>query len=250
MAESAPIFAVHGWALNAAVFEPLGEDLAGRPLLAVDLPGHGMRRNELLGSDPAPLVARLLEQAPGRSIWLGWSLGGMLALGAALQAPERIEALVIVCAAASFICRPHWPRGMPREQLRRMAADLALAPREVVSNFLALQVLASPGARTALRGLHEALKKRGEASAQALGDGLRLLEIMDYSTVLGQLEVPVLVITGDRDRLVTPESAQALGDGLPHGRCVHFRQAAHVPFLTHRALFETTIAAELERWRV
>lgn len=228
-----PVFALHGWALNAAVFAPLLDWVAGHWLVTPDLPGHGRRHAEVLGRDPATLAARLLEEAPGEAVWLGWSLGGLIAQAAAFAAPERVSALVLVATTASFTERPGWPQGMPRDRLEAMAADLERDPETTVNDFLTMQVSPSVAGRAALRGLRKALVERGQASDEALADGLALLETMDYRAQLARFDKPVLVIAGGRDRLVRPEAARALAAGFPDSNLVMIEQAGHAPFLSH-----------------
>lgn len=236
-----PVFALHGWALNAAVFAPLGDRIAGRRLIACDLPGHGRRRDERLGRDPAALAARLLDEAPPRAVWLGWSLGSLIALAAALAAPERVAALVLVAGTASFVTRPGWLQGMPRKRLERMGADLARDPETTVNDFLTWQVRANAHGRRALEGLRGALAERGAASNAALADGLALLEDMDYRAALEDIGTPALVVAGARDRLVRPRAAQVLAEGLPAGRLAMIEEAGHVPFLSHPEEFRAAL---------
>lgn len=250
MNEKLLVFALHGWGLNAAVFRPLDGALAGRELLAIDLPGHGRRRGEALGRDLPALAASLLAQAPPRAVWLGWSLGGMLALAAAAAAPDRVAALVTVAASPSFVARPDWPHGMPPERLRRMAEDLAADPERTVSDFLTLQVLASRSDRDVLRQLKTALDERGVAGERALGEGLHLLETMDLRPRLRRLEVPLLALGGARDRLVMPAAIRAMAEQAPRAESTVFDDAAHVPFLSHREAFTKRVDDFLSQWEV
>lgn len=247
MTGSLPIFALHGWGLNAAVFAPLNEAFGTHELIAVDLPGHGRRRGEPFGRALEPLVAGLLAQAPPRAVWLGWSLGGMLALAAATAAPDRVAALVTVAAGPSFVARPDWPQGMPAERLRRMAADLAADPQQTVNDFLTLQVLASRGGRGALRQLQTALHERGMAGREALDDGLHLLETMDLRPRLAGMKPPLLAMGGARDRLVQPGAIQEMAKQVPGAETLIFDDAAHAPFLSHRAGFVEGVNHFLQR---
>ncbi|MGH8428097.1 MAG: alpha/beta fold hydrolase [Gammaproteobacteria bacterium] len=242
MTEPLPVFALHGWALNAAVFDSLRADFAGRRFVAPDLPGHGLRRGERLGRDAGELIDRLLAEAPVRSIWLGWSLGSLLALGAASRAPERIAAMIMVTGAATFMARPGWPQGLPRERLERMAADLARDPVDAVNDFMTLQVVASAAGRKGLRGLKTALAARGRASPEALADGLSLLETMDWRAALAHIRMPVLLVAGAHDRLVHSEAARATAAGLADGRLELFPEAAHAPFLSQPDEFRAVMA--------
>jgi len=237
MSEALPIFALHGWGLNAATLATLADAFEGREFLAVDLPGHGVRRDEPFGRDVDVLVEGLLALAPPRAVWLGWSLGGMLALAAAAVAPERVAALVTVASSPSFVARSDWAQGMAAERLRRMASDLAADMKQTVDDFLTLQVLSSRGGRAALRQLQASLHDRGMASQQALDDGLHLLEVLDLRSRLSALVMPVLAMGGARDRLVRPAAIEALAVMLPHGRACVFEDAAHAPFLSHREEF-------------
>lgn len=245
MSEALPVFALHGWGLNAAVMGPLNGAFPGREVVAVDLPGHGHRREEPFGRDVEALVTGLLKQAPPRAVWLGWSLGGMLALAAAAAAPERVTALVTIAASPSFVARPGWPDGMPPARLRRMAADLADDPEQTVNDFLTLQVLSSRSGRAALRQLRAALEERGVAGPHALDEGLHLLEVMDLRSRLARLEVPLLALGGARDRLVRPAAIRAMAKKTPRAQATVFQDAAHAPFLSHHEAFSKRVATFL-----
>jgi pimeloyl-ACP methyl ester carboxylesterase len=91
---------VHGGAQNAHTWDTVALAL-GRPLLAVDLPGHGhsdggpggslsVRSN---GEDLARVVSELAPNAAGVA---GMSLGGLSSLALAAHAPELVRALVLV----------------------------------------------------------------------------------------------------------------------------------------------------------
>jgi len=91
---------VHGGAQNAHTWDTVALAL-GRPLLAVDLPGHGhsdggpdgsisARSN---GRDLATVIAELAPEARGV---VGMSLGGLSSIALAAHAPELVRALVLV----------------------------------------------------------------------------------------------------------------------------------------------------------
>jgi pimeloyl-[acyl-carrier protein] methyl ester esterase len=247
MSEALPIFALHGWGMNAAVFDPLRDAFAGREFIAVDLPGHGRRHDEPLGRTLEPLVREMLAQAPPRAVWLGWSLGGMLALAAAAAVPERVVGLVTVAAGPSFIARPDWPQGMARENLVRMAEQLRVDPVQTVSDFLTLQVLSSRSGRVTLKHLKSALSARGLAGTEALGDGLKLLETLDLRPLLAALRTPLLAVSGARDRLVKPAAIRALVAAVPDAEMILFGTAAHAPFLSQRSEFVACVDDFLRR---
>jgi pimeloyl-ACP methyl ester carboxylesterase len=91
---------VHGGAQNAHTWDTVAMAM-GRPLLAVDLPGHGHSDGGPDGSlslsgNAADLAKVVVELAPGAAGVVGMSLGGMSSIALAALAPELVRALVLV----------------------------------------------------------------------------------------------------------------------------------------------------------
>jgi pimeloyl-ACP methyl ester carboxylesterase len=91
---------VHGGAQNAHTWDTVALAL-GRPLLAVDLPGHGHSDGGpdgaiSAGSNGRDLAAVIAELAPEARGVVGMSLGGLSSIALAAQAPELVHALVLV----------------------------------------------------------------------------------------------------------------------------------------------------------
>ena len=68
---------LHGWGLNAEVWHCIQEELASHfTLHLVDLPGFGRSRG--FGAMTLDEMAQqVLQHAPPKAVWLGWSLGGI-----------------------------------------------------------------------------------------------------------------------------------------------------------------------------
>ena len=100
---------LHGWGLNAEVWRCIDEELSSHfTLHLVDLPGFGRSRG--FGAlSLADMAEAVLQQAPDKAIWLGWSLGGLVASQIALTHPERVQALVTVASSPCFSARDEWP---------------------------------------------------------------------------------------------------------------------------------------------
>ena len=87
---------------------------------AVDLPGHGDAPPSLATADLWRSADHLVERG-GRGIYVGYSMGGRVALHAALAHPDAVEALVLI-GATGGIDNPH-------ERSKRRADDERLADR-------------------------------------------------------------------------------------------------------------------------
>ncbi len=227
-----PLVLIHGWAMHGGVFAPLVEVLAERcRLYLVDLPGHGHSRDSAVALEPDAVVAAIADATPPAT-WLGWSLGGLFALHAALTRPAQVRALAMVCATPRFVAAPDWPHGMTPATFETFAADLDRDWRATVERFLALEVLGDARAQTDLRRLRADLFARGEPDPAALAAGLALLERSDLRARLPQLAVPSAWIAGRRDRLV-PSAALRAAATACGGAFVELEHAAHAPFLGH-----------------
>ena len=229
---------LHGWALHCGLFDGVADALAERfRVHFIDLPGHGHNARVPLSVNIDEVAQCVLDAAPDKAHWLGWSLGGAVALAAASLAPRRVNTLVTVASTPKFIASPDWPRAVSEATLNKMAEDLQNDFHATVKNFLSLQVLGDERAFVLLRELREKAYAHGEPKASSLANGLRILHDADLRPRLKDITMPLLAIMGSRDRLAPPAAGQALADLVGNGRCVTIAKAAHAPFISHRADF-------------
>lgn len=226
------IGALHGWAMHSGLFRDLVDALPGPDWRGIDLPGHGRNRDRPWPEDADSLVDGLVQDLPEGSWLLGWSLGGLLAMQAALKYPKRLAGLILISATPCFIARDHWPEGLEAGMLKAMAMELAADPEVVVNRFLALEIHGSAHARDELKRLKSLALAHGLPGKAALLAGLKHLAETDLSNRLGEIQCPVLLLGGRRDKLVPWASLEHSHRLLPNNRLVKIPGAAHAPFLT------------------
>jgi pimeloyl-ACP methyl ester carboxylesterase len=231
----------------------LGEKLAAsHRVILIDRPGHGWSSRPESGDCASParqaeLVAGALEQlGVRRAILIGHSWGGAFATAYALAFPERTAGLVLLSApthpwpgdpgwynrlallpylgplfvrtcvyplglllAASTSRSVFEPQPVPEDYMRRAAILLVLRPKTFYSN----------------------------ARDLALLESFIRTQVPRY----GDLRTPTIIITGDRDALVSPEiNARALAAVLPSAKLVLLKNIGHMP---HHAAPEVVAAA-------
>lgn len=242
-----PLVLIHGWAMHGGVFHALVDRLRDRrTLYLVDLPGHGLSRDDATPLEFDAVCDAIQAQVPVAP-WIGWSLGGMFALHAAVRDPARVPALVALCSSPCFVRGPDWRFGVSPEIFRDFAQGLADDYRATLDRFVALEAFGSDHAKEEMRDLRAELFARGEPAARVLVDGLRILETVDQRPLLSRLRVPSLWIAGRRDRLVDPRAmrdAAALVEqaGQASATFAQIEHAGHAPFLTH----EDEVVAHLD----
>jgi len=220
---------LHGWGMHGGVWAEWLEHLTHRfHVTVVDLPGHGnsayQRQQEL-----EEWAAAVLEVVPQRAWWAGWSLGGLVALAGAEQAPERFAGLLLLASTPRFVQGADWAPAVPADVFSQFALQIKADPARTLSRFLSLQVRGADGASETLRQLRADLNSRPAADPAALGAGLRFLQRCDLRHVLHQLHMPLLWLLGERDTLIPPQVA----DRFPNIPATVIAGAGHAPFLSH-----------------
>ena len=231
---------LHGWAMHSGMWRPFAQRLARTyRVISVDFPGHGLSAKA--DGFTLPVVCeRLAVQLPNQAChWLGWSLGGTVALAMAERFPERVASLTLLASNPRFLEQAGWP-GIAAPVLDAFAANLAADCRATLLRFLSLQISGLPEFKTLFRQLKQALDECAVPDSCTLSDGLRLLQQADLRPVLAAIDKPVAVVLGGHDTLVPAAVGPALQSVNPELQLHLIERAGHVPFLTHSGqLLET-----------
>ena len=227
--------------MHGGIFASLTEQLQERfTLHVVDLPGHGLSREEPADPDLARLADALANDVP-RALWIGWSLGGLVALTAALRKPDHLRGVALLASSPRFLIAPDWADGVDAKIFEQFEAGLLEDYRTVVERFLALEALGSPDPQAELRDLRARVFERGEPSLSALTVGMRWLEGADLRAQMLRLAMPSLWIAGRRDRLVRPQAMRAAANLTVNARYVEV-PSGHAPFIGYAPTVARAIA--------
>jgi len=236
------IVLIHGWGLHGGIWGDLPERLArDHTVTVVDLPGHGRSRGTVRAAGLADFTEAVAAVAPSSATWLGWSLGGLIAMDAALRHDGRVARLVLVASTPKFVVAADWPHAMTAETFAGFAAGLGSDYRAMLQRFLSLQVSGDESGRELLRRLRAELLAHGEPEPAMLAAGLAMLEHTDLRARLPEIRVPTLVLHGRNDRLAWPAAGEYLAARIPGARGVTFAGAGHAPFLSQPQRFEQTL---------
>jgi pimeloyl-[acyl-carrier protein] methyl ester esterase len=194
------------------------------------IPGHG-------GVAPSPgwrpeaLADRWVDTYPNR-VWIGWSLGGLVALTAAQRHPERVRGLILIGATPCFVRGDDWPHGMSRAQFEAFRAQCLADPRGTLIQFTALQMQADRRGLTGLKALRAQAANAEAPDPLGLQHGLDVLETTDLRASLSAIPCRTLWLTGDGDSLTPPEAASWAAARQPRGQARTLEGAGHAPFIT------------------
>ena len=237
------IVLVHGWGMHGGIWGDLPAYLAaGYRVTTLDLPGHGRSRALPGPYDLATLADVVAGQVAAPATWIGWSLGGMVALSVAARHGVHVHKLVLVGATPRFVQESDWPHAMKPEVLAQFALELGADFRATLQRFLSLQVGVDAAGRVLLRTLRSEMFRHGGPAASALAAGLAILRDADLRPALARITCPVQIIQGACDRLTPMAAAEYLAAHLPHACLARVEHAGHAPFLSHPQAFRELLS--------
>ncbi|MDX1512175.1 MAG: alpha/beta fold hydrolase [Gammaproteobacteria bacterium] len=228
------LLALPGFAAGASVFEPLKTRIRSPlSLVAVDLPFSAVG-----AIAPAraltELAAECARSRSGPAVWIGWSLGGLVALRAAHLFPEQVTGVVTIGIGPRFVAAPDWPNALADADFARFEAQLRKDPDKALGRFFALQTHTRNGPSPALsRRLRQlALSDRHVAPA-VLEQSLAILRRADLRTQAAALCCPLMTVLGEDDALVPSAVCEDLVRLNPDWRVEIIEAAGHAPFVSH-----------------
>jgi pimeloyl-[acyl-carrier protein] methyl ester esterase len=230
------IVLVHGWGMNGAVWQQTVDILETQfRVHVVDLPGYGHSAN-CHAENLEEIAQALMVQAPKSAIWIGWSLGGLVATHMALHHSDYVSKLVTVASSPKFAADKPW-RGIQPNVLAAFTDQLVEDFQLTIERFMALQAMGSPSARQDVKTLKQAVLSRPTPHPKALLAGLKMLADVDLREQLPHISVPMLRLYGRLDGLVPIKVAQDLQQVVPHSEQYIFTESSHAPFMTELDAF-------------
>jgi 2-succinyl-6-hydroxy-2,4-cyclohexadiene-1-carboxylate synthase len=204
--------------------------------IAVDAPGHGGSR--ALRLDLADTADALAQQV-GRASYIGYSMGGRLALHVAVAHPSAVDRLVLVSASPGI--------ADDDERAERKASDERLAveiERDGVDAFLERWLALPLFARLPLDAA--GVDERRANTARGLASSLRLSGTGAQRSLwdeLGSLTMPVLLVVGELDTKFR-DIAVRMAERLPSASLEVIAGAGHVVHLEQPGAFVSSV----RRW--
>jgi len=235
---SRPLVLLHGWAFNSSIWQSLVPHLdRDYRLHLVDLPGHGRSPPPPADCALSQVAAAVAASVPPGCLWMGWSLGGLIALQVAATLPSTISALLLVATTPRFVEAPDWPHAVSPAVLAAFRQELESEPIRTLGRFIALQVHGTPDARSVARSLSKALLAGGLPSGRSLDTALTWLAETDLRPLLTRVHCPTRLILGERDTLVPATVLADIRAYCPAWDGVLMCRAGHAPFVTDPAAF-------------
>ncbi len=238
---------IHGFPLSSQMWEPQLEDLADFVrVVAPDLRGYGGSDSvpgpysiTLLADDCADLLGHLNVATP--FVVCGLSMGGYIALEFYRRYPEQVAGLILASTRAGA-------DSVEGQAGRDKAAELAKTEgATAVSAGMLPKMLAEHNFETDDELVDYVKEIMSTASLNGVVGALAAMrDRIDSTPMLGDIDVPVLIIHGADDQLIPVSEAEAMHNAIPDSELVIIPDAGHLPNLEQPDLFNDAVIDFLE----
>ncbi len=187
------------------------------------------------------MAAAVLREHDGPLVLCGASMGGMIAMEAVRQAPQRIEGLALLGTNP----RPETP---DMRALREAAIELFARGdvRGVIEPNVAFAFHPAQAADARLVGAY--LRMMLDAGGdQLIRQNRALMQRPDAREQLPGLRCPVLVMCGDTDRLTPPDCSREIAALVPHAELAWVADCGHMLTMEKPATVNATLGEWLGR---
>jgi len=238
-----PLVLLHGWGFDSGVWQTILPALQEFfDVITLDLPGFAKSNAANIDIDTSDInivSAQLLKELPEKSIFLGWSLGGMIATHIAMHFPQRVMALITVGSNLKWVkdAEHDWPGALP-DNFASFFQNLSEQSESTKNHFCAVIARGDHREKTLVKLLR---KQLSEVPTENFLHGLNLLDSIDNREGFKRLAVPGLHLFGEQDTLV-PSAVEAAMHTLNHKQQTFiFSGLSHAPFLSEPELFVATV---------
>ena len=233
-----PVLFVHGSGGSHAVWKSQARLADGRPVIAMDLSGHGESADVDAASGYEALSAYVddvmaVAAATGTRVLCGNSLGGAVVLTLVLERDDPdISGLILAGTGAKL--------AVLDDLLRWLRTDFERA----------VEFLHGPD-----RLFHDPDERLVAVSRESLAAAGQDVTHRDFRTChefdvrgdLDDIDLPTLAVVGEHDALTPPWYHESLAETIPDGEWTTIPDAAHLAMLEQPEAFNDAVTAFLER---
>lgn len=248
------ILFLHGWATDSAVWDEQARRFGDSfDILNMDLPGHGGegRWDEpTLDAALQEVERRVKGYKDGSVIGIGWSLGAQVLIETAARRAVTFHSLVLVGATPCFVKKDGFACGQPRALVKRMLIDMKKDPVSTLKRFYSLNFTEEESGTEGVRGFINRYAPPVMAGQSARAPSFSYAEVttalealydIDIRGRLAKIEVPALVVHGERDGVCPAGAGEYLASNLKNAGLKVFKDSGHAPFITRPAEFHETV---------
>lgn len=250
LGEGQPIVLIHGWPLNDAMYEYQYQYFVqqGFRVIGISLRGFGKSDRpygkydfDVFSDDIKTVLEKLKIE---KAVLGGFSMGGAVVLHyiTKYKAAHVSKLALFAAAAPSWKQRDGYPYGATEEAAAGLIKTTMTNRQQLIEDFGkgfgASETSLSPATASWLAAIN------ADASPYATTQAITALRDLDLRPVLGEINIPVAIFHGTKDKLCDFVFAEQLHKGIKNSYIVKFENSGHALFVEEMEKFNT----ELEKF--
>jgi non-heme chloroperoxidase len=238
-----PVVLIHGWGMSCRLWDVVLPVLtgAGHAVVSFDQRGCGKSDKDFadvsIRSAAADVVSLANHLRLDRVAVNGWSLGGAVAVEAAVRLGVRCRGVISTAGATPrYVQAPDYPHGGAPGSVAETVAALR-QDRATFLHGLAHAICARPVSDAVKTWMWSVFMENAPSADRALLD----LDTLDQRAALRALTVPFLSVVGGQDVIAPPDIGRSAAALAPKGRLAEFAESGHAPFIEEPARYGTLL---------
>ena len=228
-----PLLLIHGFGGNKDNFTRIADELERYHLLIPDLLGFGDSSKPTAADYRADAQAvRLHEllQAKGvaANIHVGSnSMGGAISVAYAAKYPNEVKSLWLVDSAG------FWSAGVPKslESATLENNPLLINSKEDFYNMYDFVMYKPPYIPKSVKAVFAQERLANKALESKILEQIVTDNVEERAKVIAEYNIPTLIVWGEEDNVIKPETAEIMIDIMPHAQVIMMPEVGHVPMI-------------------
>ena len=234
-----PLLLIHGFGGNKDNFTRIARQLEGYHLIIPDLLGFGESSKPMSADYRSEAQATRLHellQAKGltSNIHIGGnSMGGAISVAYAAKYPSEVKSLWLVDSAG------FWSAGIPKslEGATLENNPLLVNNNEDFYNMYEFVMYKPPYLPKSIKAVFAQERIANKALHAKILEQIITDNVEERAQVIAQYKIPTLVVWGDKDQVIKPETVKLIKEIIPQSQIIIMPEVGHVPMV--EALDET-----------
>lgn len=241
-----PVVLGHSFLCSGEMWKPQLPFLGGQnTVINIDLRGHGRSGEICRDFDLYDLVEDVLavldQLGVDQAVWAGLSIGGMVALRAAVKAKDRVSGLILLDTHAGTESMTRKFKYWAMVAVSRVIGTTPLIPQVIRMFFSSYTREGNPEL------VHEWRERFSSVSVNTIVHTVAALTSRDSVVEqLGKIELPALVVVGESDNPTPPVYSREIVAALPNGTLLEVSNAGHLSNLEQPAVVTTAMVSYLK----
>ncbi|MDV2859730.1 alpha/beta hydrolase [Psychrobacter sp. CAM01] len=228
-----PLLLIHGFGGNKDNFTRIADELEDYHLIIPDLLGFGESSKPMSADYRSQAQATRLHellQAKGlaNNIHVGGnSMGGAISVAYAAKYPKDVKSLWLVDSAG------FWSAGVPKslEGATLENNPLLINSKEDFYKMYDFVMYKPPYLPKSVKAVFAQERINNKALDAKILEQIVTDSVEERAQIIAQYKIPTLVVWGDKDKVIKPETVNVIKDIIPQAQVIMMEDIGHVPMI-------------------